>query len=211
MKKYNKITIYDLNGETIFDGSYSGLMNKFGSPEAANNYIEDCKDNGWECISRTCYYDFEYDNPNTALSDNWYADITSSIAYENTIDLIEQVVLKSFSALKNIRVQYIGKYICVVLPKKYDSLIVRMPEEIDRNFFKNLLKHVYENMNTMHNKTSQPKIRVAEFVPDFRTKTPYADYHEGYTFYYNAIPQEEKIDKLLKDETTVVQLAYIQN
>lgn len=210
MKKYTKITIYDLEGETIFDGSYSSLMNKFGSPEAANNYIEDCKDNGWQCISRTCYNEFEYNNPNTVLSDNWYEDITSAITYENSIDLIEQVVLKSFTALKNIKVKPIGKYVCVVLPKKYDSLIVRQPDKIDRNFFKNLLKNVYENINGKHNKTTQPKIRVAEFVPDFRTKTPYADYNEGYTFYYNELPQEEKIDKLLKDETTAFQLAYIQ-
>ena len=87
---------------------------------------------------------------------------------------------------------------CVVLPKKYDSLVLRQPKELDRNFFKVLLRHVYENINSKHNRTASPKIRVAEFVPEWRTKAKYADYNEGYTFYYNAMPQEDTLDKLLR-------------
>lgn len=31
-----------------------------------------------------------------------------------------------------------------------------------------------------------------------RSKIKYADYNEGYTFYYNSIPQENKLDLLLQ-------------
>ena len=32
----------------------------------------------------------------------------------------------------------------------------------------------------------------------WRSKIKYADYNEGYTFYYNSIPQENKLDLLLQ-------------
>lgn len=54
------------------------------------------------------------------------------------------------------------------------------------------------NINGRHNKTIYPKIRVDEFVKDWRIKTKYADYNEGYTFYYNSIPQENKLNKLIQ-------------
>ena len=63
---------------------------------------------------------------------------------------------------------------------------------------------MYENINSKHNKTPQPKIRVAEFVTNPWTKLMFIDYHEGYTFYYNSIPNKEKIEILLKDETTTI-------
>lgn len=210
MKKYNRMLIIDNDGKEVFNGTYSKLISIKGSRDEANDFIDECKEKGWECSSRVCYYDFEYDNPDTILSDNWFDDIRTYICYDDAADFIEAVVLKSFSTIKKVRVQFIGNYVCIVLPRKYDSVIVRHDKD-DKKFFTKLLKAIYENINGKHNKTAQPKIRVAEFAPNWSTKIPYADYHEGYTFYYNTIPQEEKIDKLLKDETTVFQLAYIQN
>lgn len=197
MKKYNRLLIVDDEGNEVYNGTYSKLASIKGSQEEANSFIDECKEKGWECTSRTCYYDFEYDNPNTTLSNNWFVDICSNICSDDTADFIEGVVLKSFGEIKNTRVKLIGNYVCVVLPKQYDSLIVMYDEDYKR-FYTKLLKAIYENINGKHNRTKQPKIRVEEFVPDWRSKVLYADYNEGYTFYYNSIPTKEKIDALLR-------------
>lgn len=84
------------------------------------------------------------------------------------------------------------------MPKKYDSLIFYRPSVYDHKFFNKLLKAIYLNINGRHNKTIYPKIRVDEFANDWRNKTKYADYNEGYTFYYNSIPQENKLNQLLQ-------------
>lgn len=61
-----------------------------------------------------------------------------------------------------------------------------------------LLKEIYCNIYERHNRTILPKIRVIEFVNDWRSKIKYADYNEGYTFYFNSIPQENKLNLLLR-------------
>lgn len=191
--------IIDTDGNTVFEGSYTKLLNQFNTKEECDNYIEDCKEMGYEVNSRTCYYDFEYDTTNTSLSKNWFEDIKSNIAYELSYELIEGVIEKSFKTIKRVRCQYIGnKYLLIVLPKKYDSLIMYTPEDINYKFFSRLLKEIYLNINGRHNKMLDPKIRVIEFVDNWRQKTRYADYNEGYTFYYNSIPQENRLNLLLK-------------
>lgn len=189
--------IVDNEGKTVFCDTYSKLVGLKGSREEANEFIDECKEKGWECSSRVFYFDFEYDNPHTVLSDNWFEDIQSYIYYDDEAEFIEAVILKSFSAIKKVRVQFIGDYVCVVLPRKYDSVIVKY-EEDGKKFFSNLLKLIYENINGNHNRTSQPKIRVVAWVNDWRNKTQYADYNEGYTFYYNSIPTKQQIDNLLR-------------
>ncbi len=197
MKKYNNIIITDTDGHTVFNGSYTKLLEKFNNKAACDEYIEDCKEKGYEFNSRTCYYDFEYNNE--GLSNNWLEDICSNIAYENSLEMIEDIILLSFKDLNNVRCKYIdNKYLLVVLPKQFDSLLLYRPSEYDHKFFSRLLKEIYLNINGRHNKTIYPKIRVAEFVKDWRNKTKYADYNEGYTFYYNSIPQENRLNLLLQ-------------
>lgn len=197
MKKYNNIIITDTEGHLIFYGSYTKLLHSFNNKEECNEYIENCIEKGYDYSSRTTYYDFEYNNE--GLSNNWLEDICSKIAYENSKELIENIILKSFNIINNVRCEYIGnKYLVIVLPKKYDSLIFCRPSEYDHKFFSKLLKAIYLNINGHHNKTIYPKIRVNEFVNDWRSKTKYADYNEGYTFYYNSIPQENRLNLLLQ-------------
>lgn len=197
MKKYNNILITDTEGNLIFYGTYTKLLNRFNNKEECNDYIEDCIEKGYDYSSRTTYYDFEYNNE--GLSNNWLEDICSKIAYEDSKELIENIILKSFKIINNVRCEYIGnKYLVIVLPKKYDSLIFYRPSKYDHKFFYKLLKAIYLNINGRHNKTIYPKIRVDEFVNDWRNKTKYADYNEGYTFYYNSIPQENKLNQLLQ-------------
>ena len=199
MKKYNNIIITDTEGNNIFNGSYTKLLSKFTNKEECDEYIEDCIEKGYEYNSRTTYYDFEYDNNNACLSNNWLEDISSKIAYENIIEFIEEIILESFKIIKNVRCKYIGnKYLLIVLPKKYDSLLLYKPDEYDHKFFSKLFKQIYLNINGRHNKTLNPKIRVIEFVNDWRYKQTYADYNEGYTFYYNSIPNENRLNLLLK-------------
>lgn len=197
MKKYNNIIITDTEGNTVFNGTYTKLLSKFNNKEECDEYIENCKEKGYDYNSRTTYYDFEYNNE--GLSNNWLEDISSKIVYENSRELIESIILKSFKTINNVRCEYIGnKYILIVLPKKYDSLILYNPDVYDHKFFNKLLKEIYNNINKKHNKTLFPKIRVIEFVNDWRNKIKYADYNEGYTFYYNSIPQEYILNLLLK-------------
>ena len=199
MKKYNNILITDTCGNTVFNGTYIQLIKKFNNKEECNNYIEDCKEKGYDYNCRTCYYDFEYDDARTHLSSNWFEDICNDIVYENSKELIENIILKSFSIIHNVRCEYIGnKYLVIVLPKKYDSIILYKPSEYDHRFFSKLLKEIYCNIYERHNRTILPKIRVIEFVNDWRSKIKYADYNEGYTFYYNSIPQENKLNLLLQ-------------
>lgn len=199
MKKYNSIRITDTEGNTIFTGSYTQLLKKFKTKEECDEYIEDCKEKGYDYNTSTIYYDFEYDNPNTHLSNNWLEDISSEIPYENNRELIEGIIKLSFKDIKNVRCEYVGdKYCLIVLPKQYDSLLLYRSNDVDHKFFAKLLREIYSNMNDHHNKTMNPKIRVAEFVNDWRTKIRYADYNEGYTFYYNSIPQENKLKLLFK-------------
>lgn len=199
MKKYNNLIITDTEGHTIFNGSYTKLLGNFSNKEECDEYIEDCIEKGYEYTSRTCYYDFEYDNPSTHLSNNWFEDICSKICYENTIELIEEIILLSFKDIKNVRCKYIdNKYLLVVLPKRFDSLLLYKPSDIDHKFFSRLLKEIYLNMHERHNRTIHPKIRVIEFVNDWRTKIRYADYNEGYTFYYDSIPEKNRLELLLK-------------
>ena len=199
MKKYSNIRITDTEGHTLFTGSYTQLLKKFNNKEECDEYIEDCKEKGYDYNTRTYYYDFEYDKPGTSLSNNWLEDISCKIPYENSRELIEEIIKLSFKKIKNVRCQYIGnKYCLIILPKQYDSLIMYRNEDIDHKFFSRLLKEIYYNINERHNKTQNPKIRVAEFVNDWRNKIRCADYNEGYTFYYNSIPQENKLKLLLK-------------
>jgi len=200
MKKYNNIIITNNYGQVVFDGSYMKLLNKFNNnKEKCDEYIEECKEKGYEYNTRTCYYDFEYDNTGTSLSKIWFEDICDTICFENTRELVESIIIKSFKCINNARCEYIGnKYLLIVLPKKYDSLIVYRPSDYDYKFFAKLLKEIYININEKHNRTLYPKIRVSEFVNNWRIKTKYADYNEGYTFYYNSIPKENILDILLK-------------
>ena len=197
MKKYNNILIIDTEGHSVFNGTYNKLLSNFNNNEECNDYIEECIEKGYDYSSRTTYYDFEYNNE--GLSNNWLEDICSKIVYENSKELVENIILKSFKIINNVRCEYIGnKYLVIVLPKKYDSLIFYRPSVYDHKFFNKLLKAIYLNINGRHNKTIYPKIRVDEFVNDWRNKTKYADYNEGYTFYYNSIPQENKLNQLLQ-------------
>lgn len=197
MKKYNNILIIDTEGQLVFNGTYNKLLRNFNNNEECNDYIEECIEKGYDYSSRTTYYDFEYNNE--GLSNNWLEDICSKIVYENSKELVENIILKSFKIINNVRCEYIGnKYLVIVLPKKYDSLIFYRPSVYDHKFFYKLLKAIYLNINGRHNKTIYPKIRVDEFVNDWRNKTKYADYNEGYTFYYNSIPQENKLNQLLQ-------------
>ena len=197
MKKFNRILITDTEGNTVYTGSYTKLLSQFNNKEECDDYIEDCKEKEYEVTSRTTYYDFEYNNE--GLSNNWLEDICRTICYENSRELIENIILKSFKIVNNVRCEYIGnKYLVIVLPKKYDSLIFYRPSEYDYKFFYRLLKAIYLNINGRHNRTIYPKIRVDEFVNDWRNKIKYADYNEGYTFYYNSIPQENKLNLLFK-------------
>lgn len=197
MKKYNNIIITDTEGHLVFYGTYTKLLHSFNNKEECNEYIENCIEKGYDYSSRTTYYDFEYNNE--GLSNNWLEDICSKIAYENSKELIENIILKSFKIINNVRCEYIGnKYLIIVLPKKYDSLIFYRPSEYDHKFFSKLLKAIYLNINGRHNRTTNPKIRVTEFVNDWRNKIKYADYNEGYTFYYNSIPQENRLRLLLQ-------------
>ena len=200
MKKFNNIRILDTDGKLVFEGSYIKLLNKFNNDkEKCNDYIADCKEKGFDYNTRTIYYDFIYDCPSSALSENWFEDICNSIIFEGSLELVEEIILKSFKQLKKVKCRYIGnKYLLVVLPKQYDSIILYCPYEFDYKFFANLLRIIYCNLNGKHNKTLEPKIRVAEFVNNWREKIKYSDYNEGYTFYYNSIPDENKIDLLLK-------------
>lgn len=200
MKKYNNIQIIDTDGKLVFEGSYTKLLNKFNNTDECNNYIEDCKDKGYDYSSRVTYYDFEYDNPNTNLSENWFEDITEKIGYEYSNELIEGIIKLSFKCINKIRVDKFNNCYLIVLPKQYDSLIIKQPfnRTIDNKYCDKLLKEVYYNINGKHNKTKLPKIRVAEFVNDWRTKIKYADYNEGYTFYYNTKPDINKLKLLLK-------------
>lgn len=199
MKKYNNILITDTDGHTIFNGSYTKLLSKFSNKEACDEYIENCIEKGYEYNSRTCYYNFEYDNVNTHLSNNWFEDICNSVIYENSRELIEEIILLSFKDIKNVKCKYIGdKYLIIVLPKRYDSLILYDTSTHDHKFFSKLLKEIYLNIHGRHNRTTNPKIRVTEFVNDWRNKIKYADYNEGYTFYYNSIPQENRLRLLLQ-------------
>lgn len=198
MKKYNNIRITDTEGNTVFNGTYTKLLNKFNNKEECDEYIENCKEKGYDYNSRTCYYDFEYDKPGTSLSNNWLEDICGKIGYEDSKEMIEEIIKLSFKCINNVRCKYIGeKYLLVVLPKKYDSLLFKM-NDIDYKFLSRILKEIYLNINERHNKTQNPKIRVIEFVDNWRYKTKYADYNEGYTFYYNSIPEENRLDLLLK-------------
>lgn len=197
MKKYNSIQIIDTEGKLVYSGSYTRLLNQFNNKEECDEYIENCKEKGYDYSTRTTYYDFEYNNE--GLSENWLEDICSKIVYENSREMIEEIVLKSFKALNNIKCDYIGnKYMLIVLPRKYDSIILYRPNDYDYKFFSKLLREIHHNINGRHNKTSNPKIRIIEFVNDWRNKIKYADYNEGYTFYYNSIPQENKLNFLLK-------------
>ena len=197
MKKYNNILIIDTEGHSVFNGTYNKLLRNFNNKEECDDYIEECIEKGYDYSSRTTYYDFEYNNE--GLSNNWLEDICSKIVYENSKELVENIILKSFKIINNVRCEYIGnKYLVIVLPKKYDSLIFYRPSVYDHKFFNKLLKAIYLNINGRHNKTIYPKIRVDEFVNDWRNKTKYADYNEGYTFYYNSIPQENKLNQLLQ-------------
>ena len=197
MKKYNNILIIDTEGHSVFNGTYNKLLRNFNNKEECDDYIEECIEKGYDYSSRTTYYDFEYNNE--GLSNNWLEDICSNIVYENSKELVENIILKSFKIINNVRCEYIGnKYLVIVLPKKYDSLIFYRPSVYDHKFFNKLLKAIYLNINGRHNKTIYPKIRVDEFVKDWRNKTKYADYNEGYTFYYNSIPQENKLNQLIQ-------------
>lgn len=199
MKKYNNIIITDTDGHTVFNGSYTKLLRKFNNKEECDAYIEDCKEKGYEFNSRTCYYDFEYDNVNTNLSNNWFKDICCEIVYENSLEMIENIILLSFKDINNVRCKYIdNKYLLVVLPKRFDSLLLYKPSVYDHKFFSKLLREIYLNIYERHNRTIDPKIRVIEFVNNWRSKIKYADYNEGYTFYYNSIPQGNKLDLLLQ-------------
>lgn len=199
MKKYNNIIITDTDGHTIFDGSYTKLLGKFDSKEECDRYIEDCVEKGYEYNTRTCYYDFEYDKPSTLLSNNWFEDICGKIVYENSIEMIEEIILLSFKDIKKVRCEYIdNKYLLVVLPKRFDSLLLYKPSNKDHKFFNRLLREIYLNIHERHNRTINPKIRVIEFVNDWRTKIRYADYNEGYTFYYDSIPEKNRLELLLK-------------
>lgn len=198
MKKYNNIRIIDDTGKLIFEGSYTKLLNKFNTKEECNEFIEKCKEKGYDIKSRVCYYDFEYDN-NAGLSNNWLEDIMCNIGYENSRELIEEIIKLSFKEIKKVKCEYLGqKYLLVVLPKRYDSLILYRPYDIDHKFFGKLLTQIYLNINGRHNKTPYPKIRVIEFVNDWRYKQTYADYNEGYTFYYNSVPEENRLNLLLR-------------
>ena len=199
MKKYNNIRITDIEGNTIFTGSYTQLLRKFNNKEECDEYIENCKEKGYDYNSRTCYYDFEYDKPGISLSTNWLEDISCKIPYENSRELIEEIIKLSFKCINNVKCKYIGdKYLLVVLPKKYDSLILYQIDFVSYKWMAKLLNEIYLNINGRHNKTQNPKIRVIEFVNNWRYKTKYADYNEGYTFYYNSIPEENRLDLLLK-------------
>jgi hypothetical protein len=201
MKKYNNIIINDNDGHTIFNGSYSQLLKKFNNKEECDEYIDNCKESGYDYSSRTTYYDFEYDNIYAKLSNNWLEDICSNICYEDSLEMIENIILLSFKDINNVRCKYIGnKYLLVVLPKKFDSLLLYRPfnSDYDHKFFSGLLKEIYLNIHERHNRTIYPKIRVIEFVDNWRSKIKYADYNEGYTFYYNSIPQENRLNLLLQ-------------
>lgn len=199
MKKYNNIRITDTEGNTVFNGSYTKLLTKFNNKEECDEYIENCKEKGYDYNSRTCYYDFEYDKPNLSLSINWFQDIYSNIVCENSKEMIEEIIKLSFKCINNVKCKYIGdKYLLVVLPKKYDSLILYQTDFISHKWLAKLLNEIYLNINERHNKTQNPKIRVIEFVNNWRYKTKYADYNEGYTFYYNSVPEENRLDLLLK-------------
>lgn len=199
MKKYNNIRITDTEGNTVFNGSYTKLLTKFNNKEECDEYIENCKEKGYDYNSRTCYYDFEYDKPNLSLSINWFQDIYNNIVCENSKEMIEEIIKLSFKCINNVKCKYIGdKYLLVVLPKKYDSLILYQTDFISHKWMAKLLNEIYLNINERHNKTQNPKIRVIEFVNNWRYKTKYADYNEGYTFYYNSVPEENRLDLLLK-------------
>lgn len=199
MKKYNVIQIIDTDGNLVFEGSYTRLLKGFNNLDECNDYIEECKERGYDCSSRVTYYDFEYDNPNTKLSENWFEDLQQHICYEYSDEAIEEIIKLSFKCINKVRVDKLDDYYLIVLPKQYDSLIIKQPQyNIDNKYCDKLLKEVYFNINGKHNKTSLPKIRVAEFVNEWRTKIKYADYNEGYTFYYNSKPDKNKLKLLLK-------------
>ena len=118
---------------------------------------------------------------------------------KNSLLTLEILILLSFKDINKVRCKYIGnKYLLIVLPKRFDSLLLYKPSEYDNKFFSRLFKEISLNIHERHNRTTHPKIRVIEFVNDCRSKIKYADYNEGNTFYYNSIPQENKLDLLLK-------------
>lgn len=197
MKKYNEIRIIDNDGKLEFNGSFNNLLRKFNnSKDDCIEYLDNCKEKGYECTTRTRYYDFEYNSE--GLSDNWFQDIINKIGYENSYEMIEEIIRLSFKDIKSVRCDSIGNYYLIVLPKKYDSLIIRKPNILDHKFFSKLFREIKLNITERHNKTKSPKILVAEFVNDWKTKFKYADYNEGYRFYYNTKPEENKINMLLK-------------
>ena len=118
---------------------------------------------------------------------------------KNSIGILEVLILLYFKDINKVRCEYIGnKYLLIVLPKRFDSLLLYRPSEYDNKFFSRLSKEIYLNIHERHNRTTHPKIRVIEFVNDWRSKIKYADYNEENTFYYNSIPQENKLDLLLQ-------------
>lgn len=196
MKKYNVIRITNTEGITEFEGSYTKLLRKFNNQEECNEYIDNCKELGYDCSSRTTYYDFEYNGE--GLSKNWLEDIKCEIIYENSRELIEEIIKKSFKDINRVRCDFIGEYLLVVLPKIYDSFILQRYEDIDHKLFRRIFEEISLNINGRHNKTNTPKIFVAEFVNNWRTKIKYADYNEGYRFYYNSKPDINRLRLLLK-------------
>lgn len=210
MKKYQKLYIIDPHGKTVYEGGVKKFIEQRNlSFEDYSDYINKLKDEGYVVTTKTSYYDFEYNGE--GYSKNWFSDLSDKlgISKRNKQEFLEGAVKISLPNIK-MKLLYIGDdYILIVLPKQYDSIIFeeqisgcRLYENWDDYLGKltyyiicSISKHIEYNKI---NRTGTPKIRCLGFIDDWRSKVKYADYNEGYTMFFNKIPDTKILEQLYK-------------
>jgi len=212
MKKYKKLFVIDPIGKTVFEGTIKKFMDQRDLTfDNYNDFIENLKDAGYTVTNKTQYYDFEYNGEGFSVV--WMRDLTDKIGFRycdewRKEDFLEAALKLSIKTMPKFKIKFLNSdFLLVVLPKQWDSFIMRIDhseedKEVDiwtGKLTYKVITSVKEHLeNSKINRTGIPKIKCMGFINDWRNKIKYADYNEGYTMYYNNIPDTKILEQLYK-------------
>ena len=212
MKKYKKLFVINEYGKTVYEGTVKKFMEQRDlSFDNYNDYIERLKDEGYTVMVKTQYYDFEYNGEGFSVV--WMQDLTDKIGFRycdecRKEDFLEAALKLSIRTMPKFKIKFLNSdFLLVVLPKQWDSFIMRIDhseedKEVDiwtGKLTYKVITSVKEHLeNSKINRTGIPKIKCMGFINDWRNKIKYADYNEGYTMYYNNIPDTKILEQLYK-------------
>ena len=212
MKKYKKLFVINEYGKTVYEGTVKKFMEQRDlSFDNYNDYIERLKDEGYTVMVKTQYYDFEYNGEGFSVV--WMQDLTDKIGFRycdecRKEDFLEAALKLSIRTMPKFKIKFLNSdFLLVVLPKQWDSFIIKIDhneENKEVDFWTGKLTYkvitsVKEHLeNSKINRTNIPKIKCMGFINDWRNKVKYADYNEGYTMYYNNIPDIKILEQLYK-------------